>query len=46
MLIRRFSIVFLALFFMAVLLAFALFHAKTPAFAKPIFAPITDNASQ
>lgn len=46
MLIRRFSVVILALFCMAMLMAFALFHAKTPAFAKPIFAPITDSAAQ
>ena len=41
MLIRRFSILFLTLVFVAVLGAFALFHAKTPAYAKPIFAPVT-----
>lgn len=46
MLIRRFSILLLTLFFMAILLAFALFHAKTPAFAKPIFAPVTNNTME
>lgn len=45
MLIRRFSIVFLTLFFIAVLVAFALFHAKTPAYAKPIFAPVTSDTT-
>ncbi|WP_297326330.1 hypothetical protein [uncultured Bartonella sp.] len=43
MLIRRFSVVFVTLFFVAVLVAFAVFHAKTPAYAKPIFAPITSE---
>ena len=45
MLIRRFSILFLTLVFVAVLGAFALFHAKAPAYAKPIFAPLTSQST-
>ncbi|AQT46908.1 hypothetical protein [Bartonella choladocola] len=46
MLIRRFSILFLALVFVAALGAFALFHAKTPAYAKPIIAPLANNSTK
>lgn len=46
MLIRRFSIFCIVVFCLAVVVAFTLFHAKTPAFAKPLLDPIITNTAK
>ncbi|MHC5306715.1 hypothetical protein [Bartonella sp. LJL80] len=44
MLIRRFSILSIALFSISLALAAALFHAKTPAYAQPLIDPMITSA--